>query len=244
MATILEYSFTRNQCVEAAAWIAEQLQQVFDFVNVVEDEGVIDLYYTQNYYIRITSSSVSPTSFSIKVCGTTEDFEDCVLFTNATANIRQYIRIVKSATGDIALYVTSSSTLIAGIPNNSYLVFVITKCRNIINNEENWGLYVPTSQGLYQTYYTKLFVTEGTINIDNDHINRVYTSGNSANSSVTMGYNPLALMTVLIPIYAVSSAYISENTFIMHITPSMYNGDTVINGKHYYCAGLLAMLDE
>jgi hypothetical protein len=30
----------------------------------------------------------------------------------------------------------------------------------------------------------------------------------------------------------------------MYFTPQRFYGDTIIGGKHYYCEGLIAMLDE
>ena len=242
MATVLEYTHQKSGAIATVSWIAEQLQEVFDFVNVIVDGNTTDLYYSQNYYLRVMASTSN--SFSIKVCGP-DGFTECTLFTSATQNIEQYVRIVKTAKGDVALLATNySNSATTGIPDNGCLAFVLVKCKHAVSGTEEWGLYAPTDNTVSQNFYTKLLVTEGTTNVSNNRINAVYTSAGGNKFNVMCGYNPLAPITVLIPIYAVSSAYVSENTFIMHITPRMYNGDTMINGKHYYCIGLIAMLDE
>ena len=241
MATVLERVCPKNSFPESAGWIIEKLQELIDFTDVVVNEGSTDLYYSQNYYIRISYSS---SNLTIMVCGG-DDFTDNTLYSCSYSSVEQYVRIVKTAKGDVALLATNySNSATTGIPDNGCLAFVLVKCKHAVSGTEEWGLYAPTDNTVSQNFYTKLLVTEGTTNVSNNRINAVYTSAGGNKFNVMCGYNPLAPITVLIPIYAVSSAYISENTFIMHITPRMYNGYSLINNKQYYCIGLIAMLDE
>lgn len=241
MATVIKQTISREQGSIKGSTICDLLMQYHSFVRV-ETEGdesdshvtIKKLYYTENSYLKLwwkdNVTSINNVEFQMSIV--TPNFE----FTNiypVTYGWDFYFKFIVSATGDIS-FLCNTSELIDG----EHYRFSLVKCKNGIADDEMWGVYLPISDRNYSVRCLALDdTTSATDNI-------IPISGSTSLEYHYSGWNVNAQMVLLMPLCATTSKYLSQNTFIMYFTPQKYYGDTVINGKHYYCVGLIAMFDE
>lgn len=223
------------------AWFSEQLSALHGFEDVQTDQqtGDILLYFTASSYIRLSSTTTSG-YFTVSV---TCPGHTAILYDVNIANRPIYAEIVKSVLGDISIRFGNNAPL----ENHDFFVGVLLKCKNTITGVETWGFYQPQnmSSTSAQAFTPRLLITDDTTYENGQRLNTFKPSPNSASAVIVCsGYNPYAAITVLVPICAVSSCCVAVNTYFMLISPQMYDGDATLDGKHYHCIGLVAMLDE
>jgi hypothetical protein len=120
----------------------------------------------------------------------------------------------------------------------------LIKCKDSLTDTDTWGFIKPANSTADQVQVFSPYVLI-TDDVTHPYGNLVYVqSGTGTQSLVYGGWNQYAQITVLVPMCAVSSRCVGVNTYFMLFSPMFYDGDTVINGKHYYCIGGIAMLDE
>lgn len=153
--------------------------------------------------------------------------------------------IIVSSYGDVLLRLGQGVNYI-----NQGVIFGICRCNNTVNpSQSDIGIYVPfemgnnySSTGAVQNCTPKYLVTN-----DTDLTVAVESNVGNITGSMTamnMILNTNAAITVLSPIYAVSSQCVSINTKIMAVAPSPITGYATLNGQRYYCVGMVCMADD
>ena len=243
MATVIKQTIPKAQGSIKGSTIYDLLVQYHSFVRE-ETEGdesdshvtIKKLYYTENSYLELwwkdNVSTNNNTEFQMSAV--TPNFEYANIC-SAVHGYDFYFKFIVSATGDISL-LQDSAELVDG---EDYK-FSLVKCKNGLADDEMWGVYLPISE---KNYSVKCLALDDTTSAT-DSIS-VIASGSTASSQYHYsGWNVNAQMVLLMPLCATTSKYLSQNTFIMYFTPQRFYGDTIIDEKHYYCVGLIAMLDE
>lgn len=227
MAQITEFTLGTDK----RAVIKSALMSVHDFVRIDEETAdTTKLYFDENSYIQLYDSSSSTMSISL--------ISPNITNVSFSVNNNYYVRIVKSATGDVTFQSNSGV-----IEDSKCYRFSLIKCKNGVTGVEKWALHIPanisTTSG--ENFHTAFILEDGTDNVSNTvrHI-----ADTTSSDYLYCGHNPQAKMVMLMPMCALNSEYVSQNTYLMYFTPRPYNGDTIIGGKHYYCIGFLAMIDE
>lgn len=200
------------------------------------------LYFTDDSYIQITmDSSGQNNKFSIHVKNDTINL-DLELFQGGYYHQPHRIEVVQSEKGDILLRADSATTVLNA--TNKYR-FSLCKCKHGITSDEKWAVIAPWStegSAPYREYTAPRYV------ITDDYMDIIQLawnngSGNSSSANL-LGYNDYARGVVLLPLWAPSSEYVCENTYMVGVAKTQRYGDTVLGGKHYYFFDLIAMLDE
>ena len=207
------------------AVIKEALISVHDFVRI--DEDTTKLYFDENSYIQLEDVSSSEMRVYLVSPNISQYFN---------VNNNYHVRIVKSANGDVTFQSNSGV-----IEDSECYRFSLIKCKSGVTGVEKWALHIPQTAADGAYFHTMFILEDGTINVTNT-VRAV--ADTTSSQYLYCGYNPQAKMVMLMPMCALNSEYVSQNTYLMHFTPRPYNGDTIIGGKHYYCIGFLAMLDE
>jgi hypothetical protein len=205
--------------------IKEALMSVHDFVRI--DEDTTKLYFDENSYIQLEDMSSAEMRVYLVSPNISQYFN---------VNNNYYVRIVKSASGDVTFQSNSGV-----IEDSEHYRFSLIKCKSGVTGVEKWALHIPQTAADGAYFHTAFILEDGTINVTNAV--RIVADTTSS-QYLYCGYNPQAKMVMLMPMCALNSEYVSQNTYLMHFTPRPYNSDTIIGGKHYYCIGFLAMLDE
>jgi lipid-binding SYLF domain-containing protein len=246
MAQIIEESIASG--ADKQAFIKSVLLRAHDFVKtetVISEsdntQSYENLYFTDNSYISIWQKT-----------GVSSNTKECEVFiVTPKLNISAFalthsngckLRVVTSQNGDVTVNAVGSSDVLV---DGQYYMFALIKCKGALSGDELWGVQLPKTTAISSTtatdYTTKNLCTDDT----SETPSAVYIQNSTSSQQFnTVGYNPEAKMVILEQISDVTSEYLSENTFLMKHTPRRYYGDTIIGGKHYYCEGLIAMLDE
>lgn len=204
-----------------------------------DGSGGVKLYYTNNSYIRIAVSNL--TEYGVNKLYLRVSNDDFTRDLTDVFSVSSW-ETIKSKNGDVVIRMGSTQV---ALPQNSYHLCTLFKGKSPITGDELWAVssprFAPTTGGnSYDPWY---IVTDDTEDRSGANAN----SGNDGggNSSYNAGlYNAESKITVLAPLFAVSSEYISQYTYTMRIAPTTYFGSCVLNGQQFYCYGLLAMLDE
>lgn len=246
MAQIIEESIASG--ADKQAFIKSVLLRAHDFVKtetVISEsdntQSYENLYFTDNSYISIWQKT-----------GVSSSTKECEVFiVTPKLNISAFslthsngckLRAVTSQNGDVTVNAVGNGDVLV---DGQYYMFALVKCKGALSGNELWGVQLPRTTAIASTtptdYTTKNLCTDDTSATPS----AVYIQNSTSNQQFnTVGYNPEAKMVILEQISDVTSEYLSENTFLMKHTPRRYYGDTIIGGKHYYCEGLIAMLDE
>lgn len=200
------------------------------------------LYFTDDSYIQINMDSSNQNNrFSIYVKNDTINL-NLKLFEGGYYHQTHLIEVVQSEKGDILLRADSVTNILSA--TNCYR-FSLCKCKHGITSDEKWAVIAPwSSEGSssYRNYNAPRYI----ITDDYTDVTRLEWRNGSGNSSSAnqSGYNDYARNVVLLPIWAPSSEYVCENTYMVGVAKIQRYGDTVLGGKHYYFFDLIAMLDE
>lgn len=205
-----------------------------------DGNGGVKLYYTNNSYIRIgVSGSTEHGINKLYLLVSNDDFTKALTpdFTISSWET------IKSKSGDVVIRMWAfSSTL----PLNNNHVCTLFKGKSPITGDELWAVSAPQNtpgQGGngYDPWY---IVTDDTEDRSGANAN-AGDNGAGTSGMINSGlYNANSKITVLAPLFAVSSEYISQYTYTMRIAPTTYFGACSLNGQQFYCFGLIAMLDE
>lgn len=242
MATVIKQTIPKAQGSIKGSTIYDLLVQYHSFVRE-ETEGdesdshvtIKKLYYTENSYLKLwwkDNVFTNNTEFQMSVA--TPNFE-LTNICHAVHGYNFYFKFIVSATGDIS-FLCDSTELIDGMDYR----FSLVKCKNGVAGDEMWGVYLPNSD---RDYSVRCLALDDTTSAT-DSIGVILSGSTVSTQNHYSGWNVNAQMVLLMPLCATTSKYLSQNTFIMYFTPQRYYGDTVIDGKHYYCVGLIAMFDE
>lgn len=246
MAQIIEESIASG--ADKQAFIKSILLRAHDFVKtetVISEsdntQSYENLYFTDNSYISIwQKTGVSGTSKECEVFIVTPKLNISAFSLTHSNGCK--LRAVTSQNGDVTVNAVGNSDVLV---DGQYYMFALIKCKGALSGDELWGVQLPRTTAIASTtptdYTTKNLCTDDT----SETPSAVYIQNSTSNQQFnTVGYNPEAKMVILEQISDVTSEFLSENTFLMKHTPRRYYGDTIIGGKHYYCEGLIAMLDE
>lgn len=205
-----------------------------------DSSGGVKLYYTDNSYIRIGVSV--ETAYKIHKLYLSVSNDDFTRIITSDFSISSW-EIIKSKNGDVVIRMDMAATALSQYGN---YVCTLFKAKGILSGDERWAVSTPyvypgVSGNSYDPYY---IVTDDTEDRSGANANTGNNGGGQSgvvNSSI---YNSEAKMTVLAPLFAVSSEYISQYTYMMRIAPTTQSGACSLNGQQFYCFGLIAMLDE
>mgnify|MGYP007069895629 CR=1 FL=1 len=238
MAQIITKTFAVGAAEPLANWLKEQLTTLHTFVKTEATETLEKLYFSESFYISLNKSSGA-----VRIVGDNGFAYTAYSF---QSTYKQTAQIIKSARGDIAVKITKNTVANQEtMPDNGYLVFALLKCKHGNTGAQGYGVYVPDSTILNQSYNIKYFVGDDSPSTSSTAVNSIKDAQDATTTkALCCGYNEIVSLVFLLPIFAVSSGYMSTETYIMQITPRMYFGQTQIGGKNYHCIGLLAMLDE
>lgn len=226
MATILSQNNISSSDFETQ--MTADLKTLFDFVD--EDDG--KLYITDDLYIKpgvnMQIGNGNGVTFTI----------------NMGSSSGNYYKLVKSASGDIAILANTSELV-----DNTGFRLAIVKVKNALTNEESYGIFANSTSGgtsssdIYNHGRMLLFTDDVE---DSVALTQVATNPTNLGSTANFAYGAKtdAPMTVLGEIFSHQSQCITQNTKVMYVTPRPYNGECTINGKSYYCITYIAMLDE
>lgn len=247
MATVKNEIFNqaRIEDYETTAEFVDDVKALLKSAHTFEKEesdgnGGVKLYYTNSSYIKIAvSNTVSYGINKIYLAVSNDDFTRVITpeFNKAAW------QLIKSKNGDVIIRI--GADVETPLTDAGWNVGTLFKGKSAITGEELWALSVPygipgQSGNSYDPFY---IVTDDTEDMSGANGN---TGSDGAGSIVrnTSIYNSNSKITVLAPLFAVSSEYISQYTYTMRIAPTTYTGACTLNGQQFYCYGLLAMLDE
>lgn len=225
MATILSQNNISSSDFETQ--MTADLKTLFDFVD--EDDG--KLYITDDLYIKPGVNMQignAHTYFTI----------------NMGSSSGNYYRLVKSASGDVAILANTSELV-----DNTGFRLAIVKVKNALTNEESYGIFANSTSGGTSSSdaynYGKMLLFTDDVE-DSAALTQVATDPTSLGSTAYFAYGAKtnAPIAVLGEVFSHQSQCITQNTKVMYVTPRPYNGKCTINGKSYYCITYIAMLDE
>ena len=205
-----------------------------------DGSGGIKLYYTNNSYIRVgVSVEMEYGIHKLYLSVSNDDFTKIITSDFSVSSWE----IIKSKNGDVVIRMGMVETALSQYGSHLCTLF---KAKGILSGDERWAVSTPyavpgVSGNSYDPYY---IVTDDTEDRLGANANMGSNGGGLlgvVNSSI---YNSEAKMTVLAPLFAVSSEYISQYTYMMRIAPTTQSGACSLNGQQFYCFGLIAMLDE
>lgn len=205
-----------------------------------DGSGGVKLYYTNNSYIKIGVSV--ETAYNIHKLYLSVSNDDFTRIITMDFSVSSW-EIIKSKNNDVVIRMAMVETALSQEGN---YVCTLFKAKGILSGDERWAVSVPyiypgANGNSYDPYY---IVTDDTEDRSGANANVGNNGGGQSgvvNSSI---YNSEAKMTVLAPLFAVSSEYISQYTYMMRIAPTTQSGACSLNGQQFYCFGLIAMLDE
>lgn len=262
MATIIGKRFNKttnlNVVSDTYDWLITTLPTLFTFTKTVDVDsdatysdflGGKKLYVTEHTYLYLLKKG-SGSSYNLYLLAGNDTAGPAYSSTSVVCSVNgssaAYVEITKSTLGDILIKCNNQGSNFPTYTtrdNTKYHAIAIAKCKNIVTNNETYGLVIFKTESQHTV---TLLVTDDTEGYDtNVYDNYVrYVSNGTSKAPIIYGKNEWAKITVLMPICSVSSECVALNSYATLFTPQFLWGSPILSNKRYYFSDAFVMLDE
>lgn len=262
MATVIGKRFNKttnlNVVSDTYDWLITTLPTLFTFTKTVDvdsDATYPDflvgkkLYVTDNTYLYLLKRGSGVSYYLYLIAGNDTAgpaYRSTAVLCTVNGSSAAYVEIIKSTLGDILIKCDNYGSNVATYTSRyiyRYNAIAIAKCKNIVTNNDTYGLVIFKND---QQHTVTLLVTDDTegydVNIYDNYVS--YTSTRNNKAPIIYGENEWAKITVLMPICSVSSECVTLNSYATLFTPQFLWGSPILNNKRYYFSDSFVMLDE
>lgn len=262
MATVIGKRFNKttnlNVVSDTYDWLITTLPTLFTFTKTVDvdsDATYSDflvgkkLYVTDNTYLYLLKRGSGSSYYLYLLAGNDTAgpaYSSTSIVCSVNGSSAAYVEITKSTLGDILIKCNNQGSNVATYTtrdNTKYHVIAIAKCKNIVTNNETYGLVIFKTDAQHTVTLLVTDDTEGyDINVYDNYVK--YLSDGTNKAAIIYGENEWAKITVLMPICSVSSVCVAVNAFATLFTPQFLWGNAQLDDKSYYFSDQFVMLDE